>query len=157
MTLQRLQQQRYFPAGSLFLEAHIAKTDTLLMALAIGQQWALMRSCSMAGRAGANQSHWIWFWGCMAVGVLVKGPVLPVLAVLTLAALCLWHRGLHGCLSCGFGAGFLLLLLCLPWGILVTVATDGEFLASAIKGDFCQKPARMHGLHREFTQFLQAF
>ena len=28
----------------------------------------------------------------MAVGILVKGPVLPVLAALTLAALCLWHR-----------------------------------------------------------------
>ena len=28
----------------------------------------------------------------MAAGILVKGPVLPVLAILTLAALCVWHR-----------------------------------------------------------------
>ena len=34
---------------------------------------------------------------------------------------------------------FLLLLLCLPWAILVTVATDGEFLANAIRGDFLAK------------------
>ena len=33
----------------------------------------------------------------------------------------------------------MLLLLCLPWAILVTVATDGEFLANAIKSDFLAK------------------
>ena len=35
---------------------------------------------------------WLWFWLAMAAGILVKGPVLPVLALLSVAALCLWHR-----------------------------------------------------------------
>ena len=47
-----------------------------------------------------------------------------------------------GCVAVYFTAlerHFLLLLLCLPWTILVTVATDGEFLANAIRGDFLAK------------------
>ena len=76
----------------------------------------------------------------MAAGILVKGPVLPVLAILTLAALCLWHRQIAWLFTLRLRSGiFLLLLLCLPWTILVTVATDGEFLVNAIRGDFLAK------------------
>ena len=148
MALQFYDTRAAFAAAALFSsgflvlgEAHIAKTDTLLMALAIGQQWALMRSY-IAWQAGLlpTSHNWIWFWGCMAVGILVKGPVLPVLAALTLAGLCLWHRRVAWLSILRFRSGvFLLLLLCLPWAILVTVATDGEFLANAIKSDFLAK------------------
>ena len=34
---------------------------------------------------------------------------------------------------------FFALLLCLPWTILVTIATDGEFLATAIRVIFWPK------------------
>lgn len=131
-----------FSSGFLVLgEAHLAKTDTLLMALALGQQWALMLSyiAWQAGLTPARQ-NWVWFWGCMAIGILVKGPILPALAALTLAALCLWHRQVAWLFILRLRSGFLLLLLiCLPWMILVTMATDGEFLATAIKGDFLAK------------------
>ena len=58
MALQFYDSRAAFAAAALFSsgflvlgEAHLAKTDTLLMALAIGQQWALMRSY-MAWQAG---------------------------------------------------------------------------------------------------------
>ena len=148
MALQFYDSRAAFAAAALFScgflvlgEAHIAKTDTLLMTLALGQQWALM--CSyVAWQTGLapTRYNWIWFWGCMAAGILVKGPVLPVLAALTLAALCLWHRQVAWLSILRFRSGvLLLLLLCLPWAILVTVATDGEFLANAIKSDFLAK------------------
>ena len=75
----------------------------------------------------------------MAVGVLVKGPVLPVLAVLT-AALSLWHRD-FGWLAGSrpiYGIG-LVIVICLPWAIMVSVATGGAFLDLAFKGDFLAK------------------
>ena len=85
----------------------------------------------------------------MGAGILVKGPVLPVMAALTLASLCLWHRQVAWLLSIlRFWRGFaLILLLCMPWAILVTIATDGEFLTTAIKGDFLAKiiADRNHG------------
>ena len=102
MALQFYDSRAAFAAAALFSsgflvlgEAHIAKTDTLLMALALGQQWALMRFyISWQTGLAPTRDNWIWFWGCMAAGIMVKGPVLPVLAALTLAALCLWHLSL---------------------------------------------------------------
>ena len=148
MALQFYDSRAAFAAAALFSsgflvfgEAHLAKTDTVLMALALGQQWALMRSY-LAWQAGLEpiRHNWVWFWGCMAAGILVKGPVLPVLAILTLAALCLWHRQVAWLFTLRLRSGiFLLLLLCLPWTILVTVATDGEFLVNAIRDDFLAK------------------
>jgi 4-amino-4-deoxy-L-arabinose transferase-like glycosyltransferase len=148
MALQFYDHRAAFAAAALFSsgflvlgEAHLAKTDTVLMTLGLGQQWALMRSY-VAWQAGLAtiRHNWVWFWGCMAAGILVKGPVLPVLAILTVAALCVWHRQIAWLSTLRLRSGiFLLLLLCLPWAILVTVATDGEFLANAIRGDFLAK------------------
>jgi 4-amino-4-deoxy-L-arabinose transferase-like glycosyltransferase len=139
-----------FSCGFLVLgEVHLAKTDTLLMLLALGQQWALMRFYMM-WQAGlpSPRYNWVWFWGCMAAGILVKGPILPVLAALTLATLCLWHRQISWLSILRFWRGFLLLLmLCLPWVILVTIATNGEFLTTAIKGDFLAKIKASHESH----------
>ena len=148
MALQFYDSRAAFAAAALFSscflvfgEVHLAKTDTLLMVLALGQQWALMRFY-MAWQLEMEPPRysWFWFWGCMAAGILVKGPVLPVLAGLTLGTLCLWHRQASWLSILQFRRGLiLLLLLCLPWAILVTMATNGEFLATAVKGDFLAK------------------
>jgi 4-amino-4-deoxy-L-arabinose transferase-like glycosyltransferase len=83
-----------FSSGFLVLgEVHLAKTDTVLMALALAQQWALMQLYLAWQNDQPPPRHgWLWFWLAMAAGILVKGPVLPVLALLSVAALCLWHR-----------------------------------------------------------------
>ena len=94
----------------------------------------------------------------MAAGILVKGPVLPVLAILTLAALCLWHRQVAWLFTLRLWRGFfLLLLLCLPWTILVTVATDGEFLVNAIRGDFLAKVKASQESHGAPPGFMHFF
>ncbi|MDC1381861.1 glycosyltransferase family 39 protein [Candidatus Puniceispirillum sp.] len=148
MALHFYDSRAAFGAAALFSscflvlgEAHLAKTDTLLMALALGQQWALMRFY-MAWQLELEppRHNWFWFWGCMAAGILVKGPVLPVLAGLTLVALCLRHRQASWLNILSFRRGLtLLFLLCLPWTVLVTLETNGEFLATAVKGDLLAK------------------
>ena len=126
--------------GSSFIvlgEAHLAKTDSVLMALALVQQGALLTIYRAAQReAAAPRYSWFWFWVAMAVGVLVKGPVLPVLAALTVAALSLWHRdfGWLAGLRPIHGIG-LVMVICLPWAIMVSVATGGTFLDLAFKGE----------------------
>ena len=131
-----------FAAGFLVLaEAHLAKTDTVLMLLVMVQQWALMRIYLDRDKTTVKPSaHWIFFWAALAAGILVKGPIAPAIAILTIAVLIVWHRGAGWVRPLRLARGLILLAVtCLPWAILVTIATDGTFLNIAVTGDFLAK------------------
>ena len=124
-----------------FAEAHLAKTDTVLMALCLAQQMALMRIylAVQLGRAPPERS-WLWFWVFMGAAIMIKGPIAPLLGLVTIAALCLWDRSYRWLEQLHFARGLLVLAaLTLPWAILVTLATDGAFLDNAVRGDFLAK------------------
>ncbi|MGB1961432.1 MAG: ArnT family glycosyltransferase [Candidatus Puniceispirillaceae bacterium] len=124
-----------------FAEAHLAKTDTVLMALCLAQQMALMRIylAVQLGRAPPERS-WLWFWVFMGAAIMIKGPIAPLLGLVTTAALCLWDRSYRWLEQLHFARGLLVLAaLTLPWAILVTLATDGAFLDIAVRGDFLAK------------------
>ena len=124
-----------------FAEAHLAKTDTVLMALCLAQQMALMRIylAVQLGRAPPERS-WLWFWAFMGAAIMIKGPIAPLLGLVTIAALCLWDRSYRWLEQLHFARGLLVLAaLTLPWAILVTLATDGAFLDIAVRGDFLAK------------------
>ena len=122
-------------------EAHLAKTDAMLVAVTLAQQAFLWRIYSLH-----KDNHHVpgllalSFWALMAAGILIKGPITPLVAVLTLATLAARTRSVGV-----FGAtrpvlGFIVLTtLVLPWVMLVTSATDGEFLSTAVKGDLVGK------------------
>ena len=122
-------------------EAHLAKTDTVLMLCVLVQQWALMRI--YLSRDTSPQSrplHWLWFWGAMAAGIMVKGPVSVTVGVLTIGSLLLWHRNTGWLKQLRIKRGLLVVaVICLPWAILVSLATDGVFLDIAVSGDFLAK------------------
>jgi len=131
-----------FASGFLVLaESHLAKTDTLLMLLVIIQQWALMRIYLDRDKSATKPPpHWIFFWSALAAGILVKGPVAPAIAILTIGSLVLWHRGTRWVKPLRIWRGLILMaVICLPWAILVTIATDGAFLDIAVTGDFLAK------------------
>jgi 4-amino-4-deoxy-L-arabinose transferase-like glycosyltransferase len=122
-------------------EAHLAKTDTVLMLAVLVQQWGLMRIyLDRQANPVKPRADWIWFWGAMAVGILIKGPIAPAIAILTIASLLLWHRQMRWVRHLRLLRGLLLVaVICLPWAILVTLSTDGAFLDIAVKGDFLAK------------------
>ena len=131
-----------FTCGFLVLaEAHLAKTDTVLMLVVMVQQWALMRIYLDRERVTVKPSkHWIFFWIALAAGILVKGPIAPAIAILTITVLAIWHRGAGWIRPLRLGRGLILVaLITLPWAVLVTAATDGAFLDSAVKADFLAK------------------
>ena len=131
-----------FASGFLVLaESHLAKTDTVLMLLVMIQQWALMRIYLDRDKAAAKPSpHWMFFWAALAAGILVKGPIAPAIAILTIGSLILWHRGGRWVRPLRIWRGLVLMaVICLPWAILVTIATDGAFLDIAVTGDFLAK------------------
>ncbi len=130
---------------SLVVEAHIAKTDAVLLATVVAAQGALS---AIRLREAPPARFAVIFWIAQAVGILVKGPITPLVSLLTIGALFLadrragWLRGLR------FAWGVpLLLLLVLPWVVAITVATSGGFFGEAVGHDMLGKVAGAQEAH----------
>jgi 4-amino-4-deoxy-L-arabinose transferase-like glycosyltransferase len=132
--------------GTTFLlstEALIAKTDatlcgtTTLAVAALARLYAEARDGPPAGRRA-----WLLFWIGVSVGTLVKGPVAPMVAALTIGALCLMDRKVGWLARLNWIWGLIILAaICGPWAGAVTVATDGGFWSAALGGDLAPKLA----------------
>ena len=111
------------------IEAKVATVDATLLATICGGMLALVRSWQGAG----GWPNLLCGWGIVALGILTKGPVAPV--VVGGAALGLKLLGGRPWPWPGrrLVAGLaLLLVICLPWVVAVQVATHGDFLRVAI-------------------------
>ena len=133
----------FMMAGSLVLtaEAHLAKTDAMLAAVTMVQQ-ALLWRIFITARSGDHVSGWLalGFWASMAFGILVKGPITPLIAVLTAVTVSIGEKRWHWLWRLRPMLGFIVItVMVLPWVLLVTHATDGAFLNTAIKGDLVNK------------------
>ena len=123
------------------VESHLAKTDAMLTALIIIQQGILWRILNIA-RTGAYVSgkYAVMFWGVMALAILVKGPIAPLIALLTGLTILIVERRLDIFKPLRPILGLVILTsLVLPWVLMVTSATDGAFLNIAVKGDLVNK------------------
>ena len=120
-------------------EAHLAKTDSVLLCALLAQQFMLWQLYRDRAETGPSAT-WLGFWVCLSAGILLKGPIAPLLALTTCLGLvamdrrAAWLKRLH--ILKGL---FVTCCLVLPWAIAVTSATDGAFLDIAIKGDFLSK------------------
>jgi 4-amino-4-deoxy-L-arabinose transferase-like glycosyltransferase len=133
----------------LVAEAHIAKTDAVLLATMVAAEGALGRLYCLS-RAGKTVSRGtvLVFWMAQAAGVLIKGPVTPFLTGVT--ALCLglvdrqwrWLGGLRPLWGLP-----LTLLLILPWFIAIEISTGGTFAREAVGHDLLGKVAGAQEAH----------
>jgi 4-amino-4-deoxy-L-arabinose transferase-like glycosyltransferase len=127
-------------------EAHQAKTDALLLACVVVAQGALAKYY-LAARRGEAKPGWgvaLAFWLAQAAGILIKGPILPMVSALTIAALLvadrrvargfIWLRGLRPLPGVA-----LTIVLVAPWAIAVSLATQGQFIRQAVGHDFLLK------------------
>ena len=122
----------------LVVEVHIAKTDAALLGVTTVAMGVLARAyLDPAGlRAGAAAV----FWLAMGAGILLKGPITPMVAGLAALALVVadrraaWLRALRP----GWGVP-LMLAVVLPWFVAIGVATGGRFFADAVGGDLGRK------------------
>jgi 4-amino-4-deoxy-L-arabinose transferase-like glycosyltransferase len=123
------------------VEAHLAKTDAVLLACVVAAQLALGR---IYHEARQNRlADWrlaLLFWLALALGILVKGPVAPLVAMLTAGALALADRDYRWLTSLRPLRGLLLLAaIVLPWLIAISTATQGAFLNDSLGQDFLGK------------------
>lgn len=116
-------------------EAGIAKTDAALVAAST----LMMAGLAHLRFGGGGRKTAIAIWAAMAVAVLIKGPIAPLLAGLTLAALFLWERRTAWARPLLFWPGpALFVLLTVPWFVAVELAGEG-FLREAVGVDLAPK------------------
>ncbi len=122
-------------------EGFIAKTDAALCGSITLMMAALARIYAAGkGEAIAGVGTRAVFWAGMAASILLKGPIGPLVAALTLIALWIWDRKAAWMQGLGWTWGFALILLVVgPWAWAITVTTDGAFWTGAVLGDMLSK------------------
>ena len=123
-------------------EAHLAKTDAVLLAAILCQQFYLWRLYQRFHNQDPPPTGLLFmgFWVFMAIGVLVKGPIAPLIALTTILTLVAIDRQIKWLAHLAFFRGILVLAaITLPWMVAVSYQTDGAFLDIAIRGDFLSK------------------
>jgi len=131
-------------AASLLLvvESHIAKTDAALLA-SVAAAMGLMGRAYLAPAAFTARAA-AGFWLALGAGVLLKGPIapmVPLLAGLTLLAADRgWRGGAPWLRALRPAWGIPLMLACAaPWLVAIGVATEGRFFAQALGDDMLNK------------------
>jgi 4-amino-4-deoxy-L-arabinose transferase-like glycosyltransferase len=120
------------------VEAHLAKTDAVLLAGAIAAQGAL---AILYRDGGAASRRWaLLFWVAQGASLLIKGPVVPVLSLLTAGAVSIadrdarWLQGLRAL----WGVP-VMLAIAAPWFVAIEIATAGSFAGEAVGHDLLAK------------------
>ena len=88
-------------------------------------------------RSGTGRME-VWaFWIALGLSIMIKGPIGPVLAILSLLSLWIWERNLSWAKPLlNWGAIALFVLIWLPWAIAIFAATDGAFFMESLGKDF---------------------
>ncbi|MBS1181388.1 MAG: arnT 1 [Proteobacteria bacterium] len=122
-------------------EARIAKTDAMLCATVLAAEFALARAYVDPTR-GRSLPRNALFWTAMGVGILIKGPITPLVVGLTLLAVLAKERSttLWRALSPLRGILWMLLLV-LPWLIAIGWISGGAFFSQAVGHDMLGKVA----------------
>jgi len=130
-------------ASSLLLvvEAHQATTDAMLLAFIMIAQGALaLVYISSQRQKTVSAGVAMAFWIAQGVGILLKGPMITLVSVLTIGCLVAADRKIRWLWLLRPIWGFpLVLLIVSPWMISIYQATGGAFFADAVGSDLLPK------------------
>lgn len=125
----------------LVMEAHLATTDAVLLATVMAAQAALSKFY-VREKGPPGTGAFLTFWTAQAIGILVKGPVTPLVSLLTIGCLTAadrdfaWLKGIKP-----FRGLAIVAVLASPWAIAIGLATGGAFFQQALGGDLLSKVA----------------
>jgi 4-amino-4-deoxy-L-arabinose transferase-like glycosyltransferase len=128
----------------LVVEAHIAKTDAALLATITAAMGlfgsAYLRPEQFSARRAAA------FWLILGVGVLLKGPIAPMVPLLAGVTLAVMDGSKGRRLSAPWLSALrlrwglpLMIAVTLPWFVAIGIATEGRFFAQALGDDMLGK------------------
>lgn len=122
------------------VEAHIAKTDAVLLATTTMAMLILAKFYTAQNRHIPPLSAALLFWAFLGVGFLIKGPLILMVVGATIAALCIadksayWLKALHP--ESGVPVA---LAVVLPWILAISTGGGGNFFTDAINQDLLPK------------------
>jgi len=113
-------------------EAHIAKTDAVLLGLSA----CCLGSLAHMRHGGGKKSSWV-FWLALGASIMIKGPIVPILVLLTVFTLAIWERKNNWMKHLlNWPAILIFALMWIPWAIIIWNVTDGAFFAESLGKDF---------------------
>jgi len=121
------------------VEAHIAKTDAMLLA-AVTLAMTMLADIYL-NKEKPSLTAALLFWLGLGLGILIKGPLILLVAGATIAALCIADRDVAWLarLKAGFGVP-LMLAVVVPWLIAVSGGdAQGNFVADSLTQDLLPK------------------
>ena len=163
--------------GSVLLsaEATIATTDAVLLACTLALQGVLLRVYRAARDPNAPQpsNRLVTLgWVACAAGILVKFPIVPGVALVTILGLIVWdgiearragtdiRQSWQWLTRLQARRGLILtVLLVLPWLIAITIQSQGAFFEQSLGNDFAAKLAggqESHGMPPGYFLLLAA-
>ncbi|HXJ02764.1 MAG TPA: glycosyltransferase family 39 protein [Micropepsaceae bacterium] len=149
----------------LMAEAKIAKTDAVLLGSVTVAQAVILRTYLAARAPGTYAPLGIGTlllgWAAFGLGVLVKGPVIALVCIASIAAIALWDRDWRwlGRLKPLTGLAVALAIV-LPWAIAIGIASHGLFYQKSLGQDFASKlmgDAESHGAPPGYYTALVSF
>jgi hypothetical protein len=132
-----------FMATSILLgiEARFAKTDAVLTACSVAVMGGLALAYLHRERR-LTTGLIVVFWLAMAIALLVKGPITPMVAGLAALVLSVRERSGRWLAALRPGWGLLLVvLIVLPWVVAIWIKTGGSFFTEAVGQDMLGKVA----------------
>lgn len=124
----------------LMIEAHLAKTDSVLLLTIVVAQVCLLKFYTSDRDSVPGLKTVLTFWAALGLGILIKGPVICAVLLATLLALWIadrdmrWLRGL----SPKIGVPVAMAIV-LPWVLATFAAGNGDVITASLTEDFIPK------------------
>jgi 4-amino-4-deoxy-L-arabinose transferase-like glycosyltransferase len=126
------------PCMVLVVETHIAKTDAALLASITAAMLLMGRAYLAPAQFTAKQA--LGFWLALGAGVLLKGPIAPMVPLLAGITLLVVDRRAPWFAALRPHWGVPLMIACAaPWFIAIGIATEGRFFTEALGDDMLSK------------------
>lgn len=128
------------------VEAHIAKTDAVLLAFTVLAFSGFVR-VYLARSSGFSRAH-LLLWAGLGLGFLTKGPIILIPLIGALLWIMIAERSLSILRAIAPLKGFLLFLaIAAPWYIAIAIKTDGAFFAESLGKDLLGKVGQASEKH----------
>jgi 4-amino-4-deoxy-L-arabinose transferase-like glycosyltransferase len=125
----------------LSVEARLAKTDAMLLFCCVAAMGVMARAyLSQSLGRDVSWGHALLLWTAIALGILLKGPLILMIAGLAAVSLTIADRSARWLLRLRPAPGIIwVLLLVLPWFVAIMAKSGDSFLQESVGQDLLSK------------------